>query len=157
MFKKISLSLILISLCSLLIMGETVAEPPSVCNKINYKDFIYNKQKTDQLIKETGSGCDLLGLDFRGRDLSKADLRLAAFYEADLRGADLRGANLRSEADLKTDTGNQVVAMLLLSMDEKGINFLFLADLTGAIYNDQTRFPVGFDKSQLATMRKLDQ
>jgi hypothetical protein len=71
------------------------------------------------------SGADLRGADLRGADLREADLGGADLSEADLFGAYLSEANLTG-ADL-------------------GGADLFKADLQGTRYNQDTRWPKGFD------------
>ena len=89
-----------------------------VCDKTNYKDFIFSKKTTDTLIKKTGKGCNLREADLRelwlldrnrgelklkgikissgssNVTLLKADLESAKLTWAKLSGADLRWANL---------------------------------------------------------------
>ncbi|MFN3648849.1 MAG: pentapeptide repeat-containing protein [Armatimonadota bacterium] len=76
------------------------------------------------------SNADLHGTGLTGADLHNADLRLADLAGADLRNVDLRNANLRG-ADLR-------------STDLRGAR-LQRADLRFALYDEQTRWPEGFD------------
>lgn len=71
------------------------------------------------------SDADLYGADLSGADLSGADLRGANLHWADLFGANLRGADLR-HADIDSS-----------SLPE--------ADLRRASYDQDTKFPRGFD------------
>ena len=69
------------------------------CNISNYREYIYDFQKMNQLIAETGSGCYLPGVDFTGQDLTnavftKSDLRRAIFKTANLDGAKFIDADL---------------------------------------------------------------
>ena len=64
------------------------------CDKSNYKDFIYSNEKTKNLIKQTGKGCQLKNINLRGEILSKANLSNANLYQANLIGAHLLEANL---------------------------------------------------------------
>ena len=84
-----------------------------------------------------------------GRVFFRAILDEASFRRADLRGADLANASCK-KADLFGAN---------LGLDElggptsvEGTNFtdacLERTDFTGAIYNDRTIFPVGFDPLQ---------
>ena len=80
------------------------------CNINNYKDFVFNHVKLNQLI-QTGEVCELAGADLRlanlqgaaflkanlkGADFQGANLRGASFFRANLEGANLRGVNLRN-------------------------------------------------------------
>ena len=62
------------------------------CNINNYREYISDSIKTNQLIGNKGNrrGCQL-----QSKNLSKTDLRNAVLMKAGLRGANLRGANLR--------------------------------------------------------------
>lgn len=73
---------------------------------------------------------DLAGADLRGADLGQANLSSANLSNADLTGANLVGADL-SEADLR-------------GADLSDAN-LIGADLRGALYNQHTMFPAGFE------------
>ena len=75
-------------------------EDVTFCDISTYKNFIWSKEMTDQLLSQTGVGCDLEGADLRRANLRGADLRGAwlkgaNLEKANLRGADLRGADLR--------------------------------------------------------------
>jgi uncharacterized protein YjbI with pentapeptide repeats len=74
----------------------------------------------------------------RDRNLAGADLRGFDFHQMDLSGTDLRAADL-SEADL-TDTN-------LVTADLTG------AELAGALYNQHTRWPAGFDPEEQGAQR----
>ena len=78
-----------------------------VCNENNFEDYIYNPTKTRKLIKETGKGCDLRGIQlpsssrftgatFRAASLQGAKLRGINFRGSDFRRANLKGAILQS-------------------------------------------------------------
>jgi hypothetical protein len=69
-------------------------------------------------------GAYLSFTDLEGADLEGADLRLAYLKGVNLRGADLEGADL-SNVDLKE------------------------VNLSGVIYDDETKWPKGYDKSRL--------
>ena len=95
------------------------------------------------------TGVDLSGANLRGANLRGADLAGANLDEADLRDADLRRANL-DEADLRIANlgrsnleGANLSGAVLSTADLRGAN-LKKADLTGATYNDQTKWPEGF-------------
>ena len=85
MTKKISLLFLVLLFCS-----SATLFAQAECNETNYQDYIYNKQKTDRLIAETGQGCVLVIADF-----SEKDLRNAYLKQADLRGANLERTNLQ--------------------------------------------------------------
>lgn len=70
-----------------------------------------------------------------GAVLEKANLQGARLADAKLSGADLTGANL-DNADLQ---GANLIGTNLTEVSLQGIN------LKGAIYNDSTEFPKGFD------------
>lgn len=76
------------------------------------------------------SGADLQNAALRNANLQKADLHLADLNGADLRGADLRAVNFRG-ADLR-------------GADLRETR-LHRADLNHCLYNDDTRWPAGFD------------
>ena len=76
------------------------------------------------------TGADLTGADLTGANLTGADLRDADLRGSNLRDADLTGADLR-DADLTRSN--------LRSADLRG------ADLRGAVANDATVWPDGFD------------
>ena len=63
------------------------------CNKTNYKEFMYNKNRTLSLFNE-GKRCELSNTNFRGANFRNAILLDADFRGADLRNADFIGADL---------------------------------------------------------------
>lgn len=73
-------------------------------------------------------GALLWNADFRAANLQGAKLTGASLYYADFRGADLRGANFRCWGWL----------------DARTTNGLGTANLSGALYDQTTRWPVGF-------------
>jgi hypothetical protein len=83
------------------------------------------------------AGANLQRAGMRGADLLKADLQLADLKGADMRGADMRGVNLRG-ADLR------------------GADFrearMQKADINHALYDDATRWPIGFDPKTAGAM-----
>ena len=81
-----------------------------------------------RLCRANLSGASLYGAALAGADMQGADLSGVDFYRSDLRAADLRGANLAG-ANLERCT-------------------LTEADLRGATYSSQTRFPLGFDPQE---------
>ena len=83
---------------------------------------------------------DLMGANLTGADLTGADLTGANLTGADLRDADLRGSNLR-DADL---TGADLRYANLTRSNLRYAN-LRGADLRGAVANDATVWPDGFD------------
>jgi hypothetical protein len=80
----------------------------------------------------------LEGTDFSDADLRKADFSGALLANADFRGADLEGSNLRhtffKEANFRTSNLKDV-------------------DLSGAIFDDKTVWPAGFDPIQVGARR----
>jgi uncharacterized protein YjbI with pentapeptide repeats len=82
-------------------------------------------------------GADLSGADLQLARLVQADLRLSNLHDADLRSADLRQADLRNadlrQADLR---GTDLRAQL------EGVK------LTGARYDDTTRWPASFEPAR---------
>ena len=109
------------------------------CNHANYEDYIWNRAKTNDLIEETGSGCQL-----RNIDLKRHDLMGAYFCQADLRGANLAGADLTfaslQRADLR-EGANLSGATI--------INTSFAM----AIFDDSTLWP--FDSYTEAQIRSM--
>jgi hypothetical protein len=73
------------------------------------------------LLDAMGPGCGYVRLE--GADLSHMNLRGFDLSAANLRYADLRGADLRGAS-------------------------LFTAVMDGAVYDEETRWPVGFDPEQ---------
>lgn len=76
-----------------------------------------------------------------GANLSKAKLEKTDFSEADLSGADIRGVDLTDVrlggADLRSATLNNATGLME-------------AELVDAIYNNETRFPDGFNPQEKA-------
>jgi uncharacterized protein YjbI with pentapeptide repeats len=83
-------------------------------------------------------GADLGGAHLGSADLSGADLSRANLFGADLGWAELRGANLHG-ADLRR-------------ADLRGAR-LTGADLSGAVYDDETLWPEGFDPVPAGAIR----
>ena len=85
------------------------------CNKDNYRNFIFDSEKTTSLIKRTGAGCQLQdnlleninleNADLRDANLQNAKLQNVKFKDADLTNADFRRADLQGadfrDADLE--------------------------------------------------------
>ena len=112
------------------------------CNHANYKDYIWDRAKTNDLIKETGSGCQL-----RNIDLGRHDLMGAYFCQADLRGANLVGADLTfaslQRADLR-EGANLLGAII--------INTSFAM----AVFDDSTLWPFdSYTEAQIRSMSAL--
>ena len=89
-------------------------------------------------------GADLISADLRGADLAGANL-----VGASLRGADLRGSNLRAASLLATGALLDQAAFdapLVRAMSAEAWQALALgdADLSGAMYDEETRWPEGF-------------
>ena len=93
-----------------------------VCNIENYNQYIWSEEKTNQLIAETGSGCDFSEADLSGANLSWANFSKANLTFADLSGADLSGVNLE-EANLNGATLSWVN---LTGANLKGANLSFV-------------------------------
>jgi hypothetical protein len=89
----------------------------------------------------TLQGADLTGVDLRGVNLRGAILSGCSLCNADLRGADLTGADL---SDARLD-GAKFKGACLSAVDASRARGLASADLTGARYDAQTRWPDGFD------------
>lgn len=91
------------------------------------------------------SRANLYSTNLEGVDLEGADLHMAYFREAWLGYADLRGTDLR-EANFQFAT---LTATIFDYADLRGADFrnALLADvrLTGAKYNNQTKFPADFN------------
>jgi uncharacterized protein YjbI with pentapeptide repeats len=85
-------------------------------------------------------GADLAGADLHGADLTGTDLRSASLRDANMRGACLTGAQLNganlSGADLRD-------AYLL--MTDFGDATLADVRFTGAVWDQSTQWPAGFD------------
>ena len=114
-------------------------------------------------------GADLAGLELEGISFGESDLRDSNFTNADLYGAYLcdsdlsrcvlRGADLRNsfihnvkfcDSDLRgarLSLDEMGGALVLHSADFTGAN-LEGADFTGALYDERTIFPKGFDPEE---------
>ncbi len=117
---KNQIKIIIVSLGILLgtVQVAWSSETTHECNETNFKEYVFSKEKIDDLIKRTQKGCDLRGADLTGAYLYGAYLYGAYLTEADLTGAYLKGADLR-RANL---TGANL----------NGAN-LYGANLTGAV------------------------
>jgi uncharacterized protein YjbI with pentapeptide repeats len=96
-------------------------------------------------------GLGASGAQLQGASLEGADLQAAALWGADLSGANLRRANLR-QADfagthLSPDERAEVRRWAHADLPRTDLTDADLmgADLRGALYNSDTRWPVGFD------------
>ena len=107
------------------IILEAVENPTArlSCDRSNYKQYIFDVRKTQELISQTEQGCQLAGMD-----LSQANLKGAYLLKANLQGANLQGANL-SKANLK---GANLKGADLQGADLQG-TFLIKANLKGRI------------------------
>ena len=57
-----------------LLVDQAIAQNPTAelrCDRSNYKQYIFDVQKTTKLISQTGQGCQLAGMDLSQADLSK--------------------------------------------------------------------------------------
>ena len=97
-------------------LNKKIPLTPPVCNASNYKNFINDKEATDELIENTKKGCDL-----RKLDLIKANLSKAYLPKANLSGTNFSGAIL-SEADFS----NSILRGTIFNN----------ADLSGAIFSE---------------------
>ena len=101
---------------------------PSFCDINNFEEYLYDEDSLDDLIGRTGKGCDLQGADFTHKvfetKLIQGDKDIAptktypSVRKADLREANFCFSDLTQVRDLED------------------------ADLTGAKYNLDTKFPV---------------
>jgi uncharacterized protein YjbI with pentapeptide repeats len=95
----------------------------------------------------------LVGMDLRGKDLSSANLEWADLTEADVRYARLRGANLHgayltgAQLDGADLSGCRLDESYLLATDF-GNATLEGATLVGAIWDQSTTWPRGFDPTR---------
>ena len=126
MKSSIKMSILPLLIC-LSFNGKALAASPVPlsCNESNYESYIWSFEKTQELIAETGKGCNLKGAKLRWIDLTDTDLR-----KAELRGAYLTRAYFR---------GVEIIRAEII-----GAN-LTEANLTEAKYDDETIFPEGFD------------
>jgi uncharacterized protein YjbI with pentapeptide repeats len=83
--------------------------------------------------------------DFAGADLSGARLREANLLEANLSQADLSDAVLYEAILVRADLSGAILAGADLRRADLREAELGEADLQGALYNDHTRWPEGFD------------
>ena len=96
------------------------------CDIHNYKDYVQDFQKMNQLIAETGKGCYLPGIDFSGKDLTNL-----VFTKSYLNGAIFKNAVLNGTKFISADLTNAVLE------DTNYMSAYFRnANLTGATYNE---------------------
>ena len=93
---------------------------------------------------------DLRGANLRGANLQGADLRGARLQQANLQGTDLRGARLQQAelgANLKRANfqGANLDYSWITGADLRETNLDNASSLHMVRYDNQTRFPVGFD------------
>ena len=112
------------------------------CNQSNYEKFIWNKEKTLELIEKTGKGCQLHGADLTKMNPvatgniaptpHKTNLKKAFLQKANLYGANLSGVNLE-KADL-TEANLQRANLKKANLTEGNYQKAYLqgADLTRA-------------------------
>ena len=91
---------------------------------------------------------DLRKVDLFGADLRSADLSYTHLAAVNLRGADLEGADLTNADLTNADLRNSI----LKSANLWNAN-LWNADLQGAEYNQQTRWPDGFDPAKAGAIK----
>ena len=80
----------------------------------------------------------LIRVNLRGVDLTEADLRKASLTGANLSGADLRGCRIRGSNFADVDFRNT-------NLTGTKTQLTGVSTLRGAIYNDETKFPEGFN------------
>lgn len=88
---------VLISLCiigALAIGVSSEVWASEGCHIGNYRDYIFSQTKTEELIEQTGRGCQLAGANLSGKDLAKANFKGANLIGANLFETNLEGANL---------------------------------------------------------------
>ncbi len=98
--------LLLIALAILTVLLSSSSQKTLYCDHSNFLDFIFDSARTSDLIRQTGQGCRLRGIDLSGQqftkiDLRKADLRDAVlkdarFWQSRFEGADIRWANFEN-------------------------------------------------------------
>ena len=91
-------------------------------------------------------GCELTGADFSRASLRRANLSDSALMSARFDFADMSGANL-SNSDL---SGASLVETNLWNADLRGANLraagaMSMANIRGAIFDQRTAWPEGFD------------
>ena len=85
-------------------------------------------------------------------DLNEANLRRVKMFAANLHGAHLRHADL-SEAELPVDLSRaDLSAANLRGADLSGAYKLMYATLSGAEYDTNTQWPIGFDPQELGAI-----
>lgn len=127
----------------------------AVCNIDNYMEYAYNDKKTEELIEKTGKGCYLREANFISTNLKSANFKWANLIFTNLTKANLKEANLEwtnfklanfRNANLE---GANLKRAILIYTNLIGANLkkanLTDASLKGAIYNDDTTLPEGFD------------
>ena len=139
------------------------------CDITNYQLYIKSLEKTNQLIRETGMGCQLAGESFymghlMGAIFVEANLTGAFFSLEDLEGANFAGANLSRGVLSGTNLKRANFTEANLSQAYFLGAHLAGADLTeaiidgaifmSAIYDSETRFPDGFNPIS-AGMREI--
>ncbi len=105
--------------------------PVESCERENFYLYVSDKGKMEELVSQTGKGCDLRGEDFIGEN----------FREYDFRDSDLSGANL-SESDLSYGnfsgvnfTGANLEAVTFEGSDLSGAIF-HRANMEGVYFKD---------------------
>ncbi len=96
--------------------------------------------------KEGWHRTELRNHDLTGRDLTGSDLRNTRLSRMNLQDANLTGADL---------TGAQLDRTNLGGVDLRTVRGLKQADLKGAYYDGQTKFPHGFDPKAAGMMRMV--
>ena len=102
-------------------------------------------------------GAYLIRANLRGAILKEVDFTGAILVKANLRWVDLRGADLTGAILTASDfTAADLSGAFLIGADLRGADHLQGANLTGALYNDETMFPEGFDpvESGMSRVRK---
>ena len=89
-------------------------------------------------------GANLNSADLRGAKLAGANLLGASLRGADLRGADLRAARLLATGDPLDQTSYNSPAVRAMTAQTWNALASSDADLSGAVYDNETRWPEGF-------------
>ncbi len=89
-------------------------------------------------------GANLNSADLRGAKLAGANLLGASLRGADLRGADLRAARLLATGDPLDQTSYNSPAARAMTAQMWNALASSDADLSGAVYDNETRWPEDF-------------
>ncbi len=121
------------------------AEALVLCDHTNWRDFVWDPPKVNELIKITGRGCNLEGIDFSGEDLEMAYLRKANLSHSKLVGANLWKADLADAAIEHADLKWADLGEANLSHASIGGSDLRWADLRGTRFHPLSVYAVDFN------------